>query len=41
MTEDFSKLTEEQFLSQYNLDDYERPSVTVDTLVFTVTNKVN
>ena len=41
MNQDLNTLTEEQFLSQYNLNDYERPSVTVDTLVFTVTNKVN
>ncbi len=41
MIEELNKITEEQFLKEYNIDDYERPSVTVDTLVFTVTNKVN
>lgn len=33
-------LTEEEFLNQYNPGDYERPSVTVDMLLFTVTDKV-
>jgi len=32
-------LTEEQFLAQYDAGKYERPSVTVDMLVFTVTNE--
>jgi ADP-ribose pyrophosphatase YjhB (NUDIX family) len=32
-------LTEEQFLSTYNLNKYDRPSVTVDMLIFTVTNE--
>lgn len=34
-------LTEEEFLKNYKPGDYERPSCTVDTLVFTVTNKEN
>ena len=33
-------LTEEQFLAQYNPGDYERPSVTVDMLLFTITDKI-
>lgn len=41
MTKDLNKITEEQFLKEYNINDYERPSITVDTLVFTVTNKIN
>lgn len=32
-------LTEEQFLAQYDAGKYDRPSVTVDMLVFTVTNE--
>ncbi len=32
-------LTEEQFLSTYDAGKYERPSVTVDMLIFTVTEK--
>ncbi len=32
-------LTEEQFLSTYNPNKYERPSVTVDMLIFTVTDE--
>lgn len=32
-------LTEEQFLARYDAGKYERPSVTVDMLVFTVTNE--
>lgn len=35
------ELNEEQFINQYKPSDYERPSVTVDTLVFTVVNKPN
>lgn len=41
MTNDLNKITEEQFLKEYNINDYKRPSITVDTLVFTVTNKIN
>lgn len=33
--------SEEEFLKSYKPGDYERPSVTVDTLVFTVTEKEN
>lgn len=33
-------LTEKQFLAQYNPGDYERPSVTVDMLLFTITDKI-
>lgn len=33
------ELTEEEFLAAYNPDRYERPSVTVDMLVFTVTEE--
>ncbi|UQZ36613.1 ADP-ribose pyrophosphatase [Paenibacillus sp. PK3_47] len=40
MTDHFANepngLTEEQFLQTYNAGDYERPSVTVDMLIFTV-----
>ena len=32
-------LTEEQFLSSYDASEFERPSVTVDMLIFTVTHK--
>lgn len=32
--------SEEEFLSQYDAGHYERPSVTVDMLVFTVTNEI-
>lgn len=32
-------LTEEEFLEEYNTDAYERPSVTVDMLIFTVTDE--
>lgn len=32
-------LTEEQFLASYRADKYERPSVTVDMLIFTVTQE--
>lgn len=32
-------LTEDQFLSTYNPNQYERPSVTVDMLIFTVTDE--
>ena len=32
-------LTEEQFLSAYDASKFERPSVTVDMLVFTVTDE--
>ena len=31
-------LTEEEFLAQYDSGKYERPSVTVDMLIFTVTD---
>ena len=31
-------LTEEEFLARYDPGKYERPSVTVDMLIFTVTN---
>lgn len=31
--------SEEEFLASYNPEDYDRPSVTVDTLIFTVTDK--
>lgn len=34
-------LTEEQFLVAYDANKYEKPSVTVDILVFTVTDEVN
>ena len=34
-------LTEEEFLSKYDASAYERPSVTVDMLVFTVTDEEN
>lgn len=34
-------LTEEEFLAQYDPAKYERPSVTVDMLIFTVTNEVS
>jgi 8-oxo-dGTP diphosphatase len=33
-------LTEEEFLRQYDAGKYDRPSVTVDMLIFTVTNEV-
>ncbi|HOE56545.1 MAG TPA: NUDIX domain-containing protein [Bacillota bacterium] len=33
-------LTEKEFLSLYNAEQYERPSVTVDMLVFTVMNEI-
>lgn len=33
---DENGLTEEEFLSQYQPRDYERPSVTVDMLIFAV-----
>ncbi|WP_341347549.1 NUDIX domain-containing protein [Paenibacillus sp. FSL H3-0469] len=33
---DFNGLNEEQFLKNYNAGNYERPSVTVDMLIFTV-----
>ncbi len=33
-----SGLTEKEFLSRYDAGSYERPSVTVDTLIFTVAN---
>ena len=41
MQEDVKKnfQSEEEFLKSYEPKDYERPSVTVDTLVFTVTQK--
>ena len=32
-------LTEDEFLNQYNPDKYEKPSVSVDTLIFTVDEK--
>jgi len=32
-------LTEEEFLESYDASKYERPSVTVDMLIFTVTNE--
>ena len=32
-------LTEEEFLASYDASKYERPSVTVDMLIFTVTNE--
>ena len=32
-------VTEEQFLSTYNVSEFERPSITVDMLVFTVTKE--
>ena len=34
-------LTEEQFLARYDAGKYERPSVTVDMLIFTVTDEEN
>lgn len=37
-TKDKKGLTEEQFLAAYNVNKYEKPSVTVDMLVFTVTD---
>ncbi|ERJ11714.1 NUDIX hydrolase [Haloplasma contractile] len=36
---DQNHLSEEEFLKQYNVGDYERPSVTVDMLFFTIFNK--
>ncbi|NEW06403.1 NUDIX hydrolase [Paenibacillus sp. SYP-B3998] len=36
---DRNGLTEQQFLQTYNVSIYERPSVTVDMLIFTVMNK--
>ena len=36
-----NNLDEKKFLSTYNPNDYNRPSVTVDTLLFTVTDKLN
>ena len=38
---DKNGLTEEAFLSQYNIDKYEKPSVTVDMLLLTVGDKEN
>ncbi len=35
---DHNKLTEEQFLEQYDAGDYERPSVATDMVIFTVRN---
>ncbi len=32
-------LTEEQFLATYDASSFERPSVTVDMLIFTVTDE--
>ena len=34
---DMESMTEEEYLAQYKLSDYERPSVTVDMLIFTIT----
>lgn len=34
-------LTEKEFLSSYDAGHYERPSVTVDMLVFTVSEEIN
>ncbi len=36
-----NKQTEEQFLAQYDINKYKRPSVTVDMLIFTVTEEDN
>ncbi|KQY91138.1 ADP-ribose pyrophosphatase [Paenibacillus sp. Root52] len=33
------QMSEQQFLATYNVEDYERPSVTVDMLVFTIRNE--
>ena len=38
---DKNGLTEEEFLKQYNINKYEKPSVTVDMLLLTVGNKEN
>ena len=32
----YDDMTEEEFLAQYKPGDYERPSVTVDMLIFTI-----
>lgn len=37
---DHERMSEEQFLASYDAADYERPSVTVDMLVFTVRSEV-
>ena len=34
---DMESMTEEEYLAQYKPSDYERPSVTVDMLIFTIT----
>jgi len=41
ISEELSKksLTEQEFLAAYNPEKYERPSITVDTLLFTVTDQ--
>lgn len=36
---DMESMTEEEYLAQYKLSDYERPSVTVDMLIFTITRQ--
>lgn len=33
---DMASMTEEEYLAQYKPSDYERPSVTVDMLIFTM-----
>lgn len=37
----FDNMTEEEFLAQYNPDNYERPSVTVDMLIFAMNKHQN
>jgi hypothetical protein len=36
-----NQLAEEQFLQIYDSSKYEKPSVTVDVLIFTILNKKN